>query len=64
MKTFKKARRELLTWRFDEEDKAEKIPNGTNGHDGLQEKRRREIAAEYKRRYDELVKEYGHLSMR
>ena len=58
MKTFKEAHCELLIWRFNEEDKAEKIPNGTNGHDGLQEARRREIVSEYKKRYKDLKIKY------
>jgi len=54
MKTFEEARRELLTWRFSEEDKAEEIPNGTDGYDGLQEARRREIVVEYREKLADL----------
>lgn len=56
MKAFDEARAELLMWRFNGEDKAERMPNGTDGHDGLQEARRREIVAEFKKRYKELEK--------
>jgi len=59
MKTFEEARRELLTWRFSEEDEAEKTPNGTDGYDGLQEARRREIVAEYREKLAALKKKYG-----